>query len=211
VGDQGHWRGKLVQALHDTSLGGHSGILATYQRVKKQIYWPKLKEEVMEHVQTYEICQLNKGEHILILGLLEPILVPEEAWQVITMDFVCGIPKSEGKDVILVIIDKFTKYCHLIALSHPFNASVVAEQFLNTVYKLHGLPHKIITDRDPLFTSHFWKDLMGKLGIQLDYSIAYHPQTDGQTERFNQCIESYLRCMVFQQPKKWVKWLALLS
>jgi RNase H-like domain found in reverse transcriptase/Integrase zinc binding domain len=80
VGDQGHWRGKLVQALHDTSLGGHSGILVTYQRVKKQFYWPKLKEEVMEHVQTCEICQLNKGENILILGLLEPIPVPEEAW-----------------------------------------------------------------------------------------------------------------------------------
>jgi IS30 family transposase len=128
---------------------------------------------------------------------LEPIPVPTGAWEVITMDFICGMPMSEGKNVILVVIDKFTKYYHLLALAHPFKASTVADLFLNIVYKLHGLPHKIIIDRDPLFTSHFWRDLMNKLGIKLNFSTAYHPQTDGQSEKLNQCIESYLRCMVF--------------
>jgi Integrase zinc binding domain len=119
--------------------------------VKNNFFWPKLKEEVIKHVNYCDVCQLNKGEHLLSPGLLEPIEIPEGAWKVLTMDFVCGLPKSEGKEVILVIIDKFTKYCHLVALSHPFTTSFVAEQFLNTVYKLHGLPEKIITDRDPIF------------------------------------------------------------
>jgi hypothetical protein len=111
--------------------------------------------------------------------------------------------------VILVIIDKFIKYCHLLALSHPFKASKVAELFLETVYKLHGLPHRIITDRDPIFTSYFWRELMGRLGINLNFSTSFHPQIDGQSERLNQCVETYLKCMVFENPKKWVRWLPM--
>jgi hypothetical protein len=130
------------------------------------------------------------------------------AWELITMDFICGLSRSEGVDVIMVIIDKLIKYCHLIALSHPFKATV-AEKFLNIVYKLHGLPLRIITDRDPIFTSVFGKELMGRLGITLNFTTSYHPQSDGQSKKLNQCIETYLRCMVFDNPKKWAKWLAL--
>jgi RNase H-like domain found in reverse transcriptase/Reverse transcriptase (RNA-dependent DNA polymerase)/Integrase zinc binding domain/Retroviral aspartyl protease/Ty3 transposon capsid-like protein/Integrase core domain/Chromo (CHRromatin Organisation MOdifier) domain len=209
VGKNEEWRTKVIQALHDSSLGGHSGILGTYQRVRKLFHWPKLKNDVLQHVQRCDTCQLNKGENISSPGLLEPIPIPTGAWEVLTMDFVCGLPRSEGKDVIMVVIDKFIKYCHLIALTHPLSATTVAECFLNTVYKLHGLPSKIITDRDPIFTSHFWKDLMQRIGIKLNYSTSYHPQTDGQSEKLNQCIETYLRCMVSQSPKKWAKWLAL--
>jgi Integrase core domain len=106
---------------------------------------------------------MNKGEHVASQGLLEPIPILEGAWEVITMDFIGGLPKSEGKDVIMVIIDKLTKYYYLLSLSHPFKAVTVVEAFLETIYKLHGLPQGIITDRDPIFTSHFWKELMGKL------------------------------------------------
>jgi hypothetical protein len=98
---------------------------------------------------------MNKGELVSVSRLLEPIAIPEGAWEVICMDFIGGLPKSEGKDVILVILDKLTKYYHLIALSHPYTASSVDERFLDIVYKLHGLPIKIITDKDPLFTSTF--------------------------------------------------------
>jgi transposase InsO family protein len=121
---------------------------------------------------------------------------------VITMNFISGLPKSESKDVIMIIIDKFIKYCHLIALTHPFTTTTMVEKFLDTIHKLHGVPLKIITDRDPVFTSTFWKELMGRLEIKLNFSIAYHPQTDGQSERLNQFVEIYLRCMVFQCPKK---------
>jgi hypothetical protein len=109
----------------------------------------------------------------------------------------------------MVVIDKFIKYYHLMALSHSFSAATVAVVFLNSIHKLHGPPTKIITDRDPIFTSNFWKELMGKLEIKLNFTTAYHPQSDGQSERLNQCVESYLRCMVFQCPRKWHQWLAL--
>jgi hypothetical protein len=125
------------------------------------------------------------------------------------MDFISGLPKSEGRDVLMVVIDKLTKYYHLIALMHPFSDVTVPEKFLDTTHKLHGLPVKIITDRDPIFRSNFWKELMGRLGIKLNFSTSYHPQTDEQSEKLNQCIETYLRCMVFNNPKKWIKWRSL--
>jgi RNase H-like domain found in reverse transcriptase/Reverse transcriptase (RNA-dependent DNA polymerase)/Integrase zinc binding domain/Retroviral aspartyl protease/Integrase core domain/Retrotransposon gag protein/Chromo (CHRromatin Organisation MOdifier) domain len=209
VGNNHGWRSKIVQALHDSSIGGHAGIQGTYQRVKKLFYWPGLKEAVIQIVQQCNTCQINKGENVASPGLLQPLPIPDGPWSVISMDFICGLPKSEGKDVILVVVDRFTKYCHLITLSHPFKAADVSQKFLDSIYKLHGLPSKIITDRDPLFTSNFWKELMKRIGVELNYSTAYHPQTDGQTERLNQCIEAYLRCMVFQKPKEWGKWIAM--
>jgi transposase InsO family protein len=168
-----------------------------------------MKEDMIEKVHKCNTCQLNKSETVASPGLLQPIPVPEGPWTVITMDFIGGLPKSQGKDVLWVIIDKFTKYCHLIPLAHPFKASELAQLFLDVIYKLHGLPSKIITDRDPLFTSNFWKELMSKLGVGLNFSTSYHPQSDGQTERLNQCVETYLRCMVFHRPKEWVKWVSL--
>jgi transposase InsO family protein len=209
VGVSSDWRSKIVKILHDSSIGGHSGILGTYQRVKNMFYWPQLKDYVLKQVQECHTCQLNKGENVATPGLLQPIPIPAGPWSLICMDFIGGLPKSGGKDVLLVIIDKFTKYCHLLTLSHPFNATEVAQLFLDNVYKLHGLPTQIITDRDPLFTSGFWQEIMKMLGVKLNFSTAYHPQTDGQTERLNQCIEGYLRCMIFQRPKEWVKWVPL--
>jgi transposase InsO family protein len=195
VGNNLDWRGKIVQLFHDSSLGGHAGILGTYQRVT--FYWPKLKQLVWKHVHNCHVCQLNKHEHVATPGLLQPISVPEGPWACVTMDFVCGLPKSEGKDVLLVVIDMFIKYRHLLTLTHPFKAREVTQVYMDNVYKLHGMPSQIITDRDPLFTSNFWKEIMRLLGVTLNYSTAYHPQIDGQSERLNQCIEGYLRCMVF--------------
>lgn len=109
----------------------------------------------------------------------------------------------------MVVVDRLTKYSHFIPLSHPYKATDVAQSFLDNVYKHHGLPMSIVTDRDPILTSRFWKELMNKLGIKLNMSSAYHPQTDGQTERINQCLENYLRSMAFDQQKKWARWLSL--
>ncbi|KAJ3704209.1 hypothetical protein LUZ61_007914 [Rhynchospora tenuis] len=209
VGKNQQWREKLIREVHDSNLGGHSGVLGTYQRCKKMFYWPGLKASIHEHVRSCEVCQLNKGEHIATPGLLQPLPIPEQAWTSISMDFISGLPKSEGKEVIFVIVDRLTKYAHFLSLSHPYKASTVAQLFLDTVYKLHGLPVNIISDRDPLFTSNFWKELMGKLGVKLNFSTAYHPQRDGQTERVNQCVEGYLRCMVYDKQKQWHKWLSM--
>uniref|UniRef100_A0A6M2FAR0 Integrase catalytic domain-containing protein n=1 Tax=Populus davidiana TaxID=266767 RepID=A0A6M2FAR0_9ROSI len=101
------------------------------------------------------------------------------------------------------IVDRFTKYGHFITLAHPFTAQEVAKFFLDHIYKFHGLPAMILTDRDRVFTSLFWRELFRHLGVKLLLSTFYHPQTDGQTERVNQCLETYLRCIIMHCPKKW--------
>lgn len=125
-----------------------------------------------------------------------------------TMDFISGLPPSGKYDCILVMVDKFTKYAHFCSLSHPLSAAHVARVFFDTVYKMHGLPAILVSDRDPIFMSKFWQELFSLVGTDLNMSTANHPQTDGQTERVNQCLEIYLRCFVHSCPKKWSKWLA---
>ncbi|KAJ3706667.1 hypothetical protein LUZ61_010372 [Rhynchospora tenuis] len=190
-------------------LTEHQGSLVTYKRLKSLFYWPSMKEHVMEHVRNCENCQLTKPEHTPLPGLLQPLPIPPEAWNSIGMDFITGLPKSEGKEVLLIVVDRLTKYGHFLPLAHPYSAATVAQVFLDNIYKLHGLPVSIVSNRDPVFTSQFWKELMRKLGMQLNMSTSYHPQTDGQVERVNQCVEAYLRSMVFQQQKKWVRWVPL--
>lgn len=175
--------------------------------MKSLFFWPNLKGDVQDWVRECETCQRAKHEHNPYLGLLQPLPIPEQAWSCISMDFVEGLPLSERKDSIMVVVDRLTKYSHFIPLKHPYNASLIAKLFFYHIYKLHGLPISIVTDRDRIFTSKFWKELFSLMGVTLDMSSAYHPQSDGQTERINQCLENYLRCMCHQQPKKWGKWI----
>ena len=109
---------------------------------------------------------------------------------------------------ILVVVDLLTKYGHFIPLRHPFTASSVAKSFFHTVYRLHGLPGSIITDRDRIFISHFWSELFKLADVKLCRSMPYHPQSDGQTEGLNQCLETYLRCYVHACPHQWSQWLS---
>ena len=125
------------------------------------------------------------------------------------MDYIEGLPQSMKFNCILVIIDKFTKYAHFIPLFHSYTAADVAKVYLDQIYKLHGTPKTAISDRDKIFTSLFWQELMKQLGTTTHFSTAYHPESDGQSERLNQCLEQYLRCMCFLKPNSWAKWLSL--
>jgi hypothetical protein len=161
---------------------------------------------VESFVQPCSICQQAKHEHYKSPGLLCPLPIPHSSWQDVFMDFIEGLPVSKGFSVIMVVVDRFTKYEHFVPLKHPFTTVTVAHVFLNNVVKLHVLPKTIVSDRDKVFTSIFWSTLFGLLNIKLQLSTAYHSQTDGQTERLNQCLEMYLRCAVSSTLNQWVKW-----
>lgn len=201
----------ILTALHDSGLGGHSGIQATYARVKQLFAWPNLKQCVHDFVQQCQICQQAKSERIKSPGLLEPLPVPSQAWEIVSMDFIEGLPTSDHYNAILVMVDKFTKYGHFLPLKHPFTALQIAQLYLNQVYKLHGLPKAIISDRDKVFTSAIWQQLSRLSDTKLMMSSSYHPQNDGQTERLNQCVEGFLRCTVHSCPRQWSKWLSVVE
>ena len=199
----------IMLALHTSGIGGHSGITATYNKVKSLFAWLQLKNDVINYISRCTVCQQAKSEHIRTPGLLQPLPIPEKAWDIISLDFIEGLPKSARYDTILVIIDKFTKYGHFLPLSHPYTAASVAQLFVDNIYKLHGLPKVIISDRDKIFTSTFWQQLFKLTDTTLNMSSSYHPQTDGQIEHLNQCLETYLRCMTQACPTKWSRWISL--
>jgi len=124
------------------------------------------------------------------------------------MDFIEGLPPSNCKSTIFVVVDRLSKSAHFLALLHPYTAKMVAEKFVEGIVKLHGMPKSIISDRDPIFISHFWHEFFKMSGTTLHMSSAYHPQTDGQSEVVNKCVEQYLRCFVSQQPRKWNSFLS---
>jgi hypothetical protein len=140
------------------------------------------------------VCQRNKGETVKSHGTLQPLPIPLAIWRDISMDFITGLHKSGNKSVIMVVADHLSKYAHLCALQHPFTTSTVAQLFMDQVFKLHGMLHSIVSDRDPTFTSNFWQELFKLQGTQLHLNTTYHPQTNGQTEVVNKCLETYLRC-----------------
>ena len=146
-----------------------------------------------------DMCQHNKGETIKSPGTLQPLLIPPAIWRDISMDFIVGLPKSGNKSVIMVVVDRISKYAHFYALQHPFTASTMAQIFMDQVFKLHGMPHSMVFDRDPTFTSNFWQELFKLQGTQLHLSTTYHPQTDGQTEVVNKSLETYLRCFSLEK------------
>lgn len=190
-------------------MGGHSGFPVTYSKIKKLFAWQGMKSQVKDFVQQCQTCLQAKPDRSKYPGLLQPLPVPDGSWEVIIMDFIEGLPKSRSYNCIMVVVDKFSKYAHFLPLAHPFTALEVAKVFMLNIYKLHGLPLVIISDRDKIFTSQLWTYLFSASGTKLNLSTSYHPQSDRQTERVNQCLEIYLRCFAHANPSKWVTWLHL--
>jgi hypothetical protein len=150
---------KVLMELHTSPIGGHSGFLKTYHRVKKEFFWEGLKNDVQRFVAECLVCQQNKVETVKTSGLLQPLNIASQRWEEVSMDFITCLPKSKGKNVIVVVVDILTKYAHFCSLSHPFSASIVAATFINKVQKLHGSPKIIVSDRDPIFIGKIWTKL----------------------------------------------------
>ena len=192
-----------MSALHSSAIDGHLGFLVTYTKIKKLFAWHGMKKMVKAFVAQCLVCQKAKTERVKYPGLLQPLSVPSHAWQTVSLDFIEGLPLSKGCNCILAVVDKFSKYAHFIPLTHPFTALQIAKHFMDNIFKLHGMPSALIFDRDKIFTSNVWQELFRLSNTELQMSTAYHPQTDGQTERVYQCLEAYLRCTVNACPSKW--------
>ena len=142
-----------------------------------------------------------------LAGLLQPLPISEGKWESISMDFITGLPMVQGKDCIFVVIDRLTKYAHFFTIYVHYTVAQVTELFFREVFRLHGLPKTIISDRDSRFMGGFWQELFRLVGTKLTPSTSYHPQTDGQTEIVNKWLEGYLCNYVSGQQRAWLKWL----
>ena len=166
-----------------------------YNDLKRRFWWHGMKRDISDFVSRCLICQQVKAEHQVPSGLLQPIMIPEWKWDRVTMDFVSGLPLSASKkDAIWVVVDRLTKSAHFIPVRTDFSLDKLAELYVSQIVRLHGVPISIVSDRDPRFTSRFWKKLQEALGTKLHFSTAFHPQTDGQSERIIQMLEDMLRC-----------------
>ena len=205
IPDASDLRHQAVQLAHGA---GHEGIKKTLHRLRSDFYIPGDCALVQDWVRACEVCQRNKTDAMRPAGLLQPLEVPSQVWADISMDFIEGLPKVSGKSVILTVVDRFSKYAHFIALGHPYTAATVACAFFDGVVRLHGFPTSIVSDRDPVFTGHVWRDLFKMAGVTLRMSTTFHPQTDGQSEVVNKVIAMYLRCVTGDRPRTWVDWLS---
>ncbi|KAH9768733.1 Integrase catalytic domain-containing protein [Citrus sinensis] len=193
------------------------GVKVDENKIDVMMSWPKpqtitelrgflgLTGYYRKFVQGYgcETCQRTKSTTLKPTGLLQPLPIPCQVWDDITLDFIEGLPCSQGKNTILVVVDRLSKSAHFTSLSHPFSVKTVAEKFINGVVKLHGMPKSIISDRDPIFISKFWQEFFKMSGTQLKMSSAYHPQIDSQTEVINRCLEQYLWCFYLPWAEFW--------
>ncbi|KAI4330765.1 hypothetical protein MLD38_029019 [Melastoma candidum] len=195
---------EIMVAVHEN---GHEGVQRTVHRLRRDFHFPNMRRLVQDFIRACTTCQRYKSEHLHPAGLLMPLAVPKAVWTDIGLDFVEALPRVGGKSVILTVVDRFSKYCHFIPLAHPYTAESVAQAFFTDIVRLHGVPQSMVSDRDPVFTSMFWQEIMRLMGAKLHMTTAFHPQSDGQSEAANRVIVMYLRCFTGDRPRQWLRWL----
>ena len=204
VPDTGSLRLDILRSVHDSPSAGHFGIWKTYELLTRNYWWKSCRSFVKDYVGSCDVCQRNKVLRRKPAGLLQPLPIPEKPWQSISWDFIVELPKTtNGNSCILVVVDRLTKESHFIPCDAEITAPHLASLFLQNIYRLHGLPKDIVSDRGTLFTSKFWKSFLKLLSIQPNYSTAFHPQSDGQTEIVNAVLEQYLRMYCNYQQTDW--------
>jgi len=197
-------REDILEEIHNTVYGGHLGGQRTFEQVSRLFWWPGHRVQVLKHVQECASCQANKTGHRLPTGLLQNLPVPERRWESVSLDFITGLPITKGGNTqIVVFIDRLTKMTHLAALKEDATAMDVVRVFRREVFRLHGLPRNLVSDRDAKFTSQLWKDIFRLLGTKLNMTTAYHPQGDGQVENMNKTLEDMLRAWVCASLNDW--------
>ncbi|GJS59362.1 putative reverse transcriptase domain-containing protein [Tanacetum coccineum] len=203
-------REKVMTEAHSSPFTIHPGSTKMYRDLKQYFWWNGMKQDVATFVSKCMTCQQVKIEHQRASGLLQPLEIPMWKWDEISMDFVTGLPTTQKRhDAIWVVVDRLTKSAHFLPIRKNYGISKLAEIFRQEIVRLHGTPTSIVSDRDPKFTSHFWKGLQKAWGTRLKFSTAFHPQTDGQSERTIQTLEDMLRACALEWTGSWDEYLCL--
>ncbi|CAJ2633781.1 unnamed protein product [Trifolium pratense] len=212
VPNVGELRRKILEEAHHSSYTIHPGSNKMYQDLREFYWWEGMKKDVADFVSKCLVCQQVKAEHQKPAGLLQPVEIPEWKWEDIAMDFVTGLPRTQkGYDSVWVIIDRLTKSAHFLPVKTTYTASQYAKLYLEEIVSLHGVPVSIISDRGAQFTAQFWKSFQSALGTRLNLSTAFHPQTDGQSERTIQILEDMLRACVLDFGGSWDRYLPMME
>lgn len=197
-------KASLLKSYHDEPSAGHQGVDRTYQLLRETLYWPGMFASVKHYVRSCHECNLHKSRTVRQNGLLQPLPVPDRPWNAISMDLITQLPSTkDGHDAIVVFVDRFSKQAVFIETFTKASAPDLATLFFKHVYRYHGVPSSIVSDRDTRFTSVFWTSLFGLLKTSLDLSTSHHQQTDGQTERTNRTLEQYLRIYASANQDDW--------
>jgi hypothetical protein len=190
----------------------HPGVMKMRADLKPLFFWRGMKADIVNYVARCLECQQVKAKHRHPAGLLQPHAILESKWEVISMDFIVGFPLTARRhDSIFVVVDIMTKSAHFIPLRKTYQEADIARVFISETVRLHGMPKRIISDRGLMFTGRFWTSFQEALGTQLNFSTAYHPETDGQTEQMNQTLEDMLHIYVIDQQKRWEEFLPLVE
>ena len=212
VPDVAEIKKSILEEGHRSGMSIHPGATKMYHDLKKLFWWPGMKKEIAEFVYACLICQKSKIEHQKPSGFMQPMFIPEWKWDSISMDFVSGLPRTPMNcEAIWVVVDRLTKSAHFIPVRMDYSMERLAQLYIEKIVSLHGVPSSIVSDRDPRFTSKFWEGLQKALGTKLRLSSAYHPQTDGQTERTIQSLEDLLRACVLEKGGAWDSYLPLIE
>src|SRR6201985_349816 len=202
-------RRQIVELHHNSSIAGHPGRWKTLELVSRNYWWPGMSRYISAYTKGCDRCNRTKTFPAKPVRKLIPNQIPTDVWQTISVDLITGLPESRGYNAIMVVVDRFSKMVHILPTTNKVTSEGIARLYRDHIWKLHGLPLKILSDRGPQFVSQFIKELNSILGIQTSSSTAYHPQTDGQTERENQEVEQYLRLFVNHRQNDWAEWLSL--
>ena len=207
-----HLQAKVMAANHDHVTAGHLGMDKTTELVSRHYYWRGIAQTVQRYVKSCLLCQRMKASNQKPAGLLQPLPIPDSNWQHVSLDLIGPLPTTaKGLNCIVTVVDKLSKMAHFIATTTTVDAPGLAKLMVSNVFKLHGFPKALISDRDTRFTSAYWKSFIEALGIAPHMSTAFHPETDGQTERMNRTIEEMLRSYVNGKHDNWDDYLPYLE
>ncbi|KAJ9514002.1 hypothetical protein QJQ45_021113 [Haematococcus lacustris] len=213
VPDDAALRKRVIYTMHDTRSAGHLGMTKTLEQLKRWFTWPGVSEDVKSYVRSCHSCQVNKSSAKKRAGLLQPLPIPERPWDSVSMDLIVKLPASGPNkyDSILVFVDRLTKMVHLVKTWESMTATQYAKLFLEHVFRLHGMPRSVVSDRGPQFHNKLWAEVTKLLQVQVNLSSAYYPETDGQTERVNRVIEEMLRHFIRPDQRDWAEYLPLVE